>query len=65
LTIPAIEHQALETVTQLQQLLAGELPMGAVNAAQATRLQRWRQRPDVADALTSTDEAASPTIATR
>jgi D-3-phosphoglycerate dehydrogenase len=65
LTIPAIEHQALETVTQLQQLLAGELPMGAVNAAQATRLQRWRQRSDVVDTLTSTNEAASPTIATR
>jgi D-3-phosphoglycerate dehydrogenase len=65
LTMPAIEHQALETVAQLQQLLAGELPMGAVNAAQATRLQRWRQGSDIADASTSTDEATSPTITTR
>jgi D-3-phosphoglycerate dehydrogenase len=63
--MPAIEHQALETVAQLQQLLAGELPMGAVNAAQATRLQRWRQGSDIADASTSTDEATSPTITTR
>lgn len=41
LTPPAIEHQALETVQQLAQLVSGTLPVGAVNAAQATRLQRW------------------------
>jgi len=41
LTRPACEHQALETVEQLRQLLHGDLPRGAVNAAQATRLQRW------------------------
>ena len=32
LTPPAIEHQALETVAQLAQLLRGEMPEGAVNA---------------------------------
>ena len=42
LTLPAIEHQALETVAQLAALVRGELPVGAVNAAQATRWQRWR-----------------------
>jgi len=41
LTLPAIEHQALETVDQLTRLLRGELPAGAVNALQAWRLQRW------------------------
>ena len=39
LTPPATEHQALETVAQLGAILRGELPGGAVNAAQATR---WR-----------------------
>jgi D-3-phosphoglycerate dehydrogenase len=49
LTLAAIEHQALETVEQLRQLLAGELPRGAVNAAHA---RRWheRQRPPAAGA---------------
>jgi D-3-phosphoglycerate dehydrogenase len=46
LTLPAIEHQSLETVAQLQQLLAGEVPVGAVNAAHATRLQRWKHGSD-------------------
>jgi D-3-phosphoglycerate dehydrogenase len=41
LTLAAIEHQALETVEQLRQLLAGELPRGAVNA---THARRWRER---------------------
>ncbi|MEQ1682218.1 MAG: NAD(P)-dependent oxidoreductase [Burkholderiaceae bacterium] len=41
LTRPAVEHQALETVAQLASLLKGEMPVGAVNAAQATRLRRW------------------------
>jgi len=39
LTLPAIEHQAMETVAQLASLLRGELPPGAVNAADA---RRWR-----------------------
>ena len=41
LTLPAVEHQALETVSQLTRLLQGEMPPGAVNAAHATRLRRW------------------------
>ena len=40
LTLPAIEHQALETVAQITALQRGEIPPGAVNAAQATRLRR-------------------------
>jgi D-3-phosphoglycerate dehydrogenase / 2-oxoglutarate reductase len=44
LTPPAAEHQALETVAQLAALLRGEMPAGAVNAAQATRLADWLQR---------------------
>ena len=40
LTPPAVEHQAMETVAQVAELLQGRAPQGAVNAAQATR---WRQ----------------------
>ena len=40
LTLPAIEHQALETVAQLEALLRGEMPTGAVNPEHATR---WRR----------------------
>lgn len=40
LTPAAIEHQALETVAQAAEILAGRPPVGAVNAAQATRLTR-------------------------
>jgi D-3-phosphoglycerate dehydrogenase len=38
LTPPAIEHQALETVAQVAEILAGRVPAGAVNAACARRL---------------------------
>lgn len=48
LTLPAIEHQALETVAQLQALLRGEVPTGAVNAEAA---RRWRAWPEVASAI--------------
>ena len=41
LTLPAIEHQALEVVAQLQSLLQGRLPDGAVNAEHATRWRLW------------------------
>jgi D-3-phosphoglycerate dehydrogenase len=41
LTPPAVEHQSLETVAQLQALLAGRFPDGALNPDQATRLRRW------------------------
>jgi D-3-phosphoglycerate dehydrogenase len=40
LTLPAIEHQAMETVAQLRALLNGELPPGAVNPDDA---RRWRE----------------------
>ena len=42
LTPPAVEHQALETVAQLRELLDGRMPTGAVNAAQARRLALLR-----------------------
>jgi D-3-phosphoglycerate dehydrogenase len=37
LTPPAIEHQALETVRQVRAIVAGEAPVGAVNAERWTR----------------------------
>lgn len=40
LTPPAIEHQAMETVAQVAELLQGRIPKGAVNAPQA---HRWQQ----------------------
>jgi D-3-phosphoglycerate dehydrogenase len=40
LTLPAIEHQSLETVAQVAEILKGRAPKGAVNAAHATRLAR-------------------------
>jgi D-3-phosphoglycerate dehydrogenase len=43
LTRPAIEHQSLETVAQVAEILQGRAPKGAVNAAQATRLARLRR----------------------
>jgi D-3-phosphoglycerate dehydrogenase len=39
LTPQAIEHQALETVRQVEAMIKGELPVGAVNA------DRWTRRP--------------------
>lgn len=45
LTLPAIQHQALETVAQLAELLKGRIPVGAVNAEHATRLKRWEASP--------------------
>ena len=44
LTPQAIEHQALETVAQVEALLAGRVPAGAVNADAATRLSRLGSR---------------------
>jgi D-3-phosphoglycerate dehydrogenase len=43
LTLPAIEHQSLETVAQVAEILRGRAPKGAVNAGQATRLARLRR----------------------
>ena len=42
LTPQAIEHQSLETVAQVAEILQGRAPKGAVNAASATRLSRLR-----------------------
>jgi D-3-phosphoglycerate dehydrogenase len=39
LTPQAIEHQALETVRQVEAIIKGEIPLGAVNA------RRWTRRP--------------------
>lgn len=39
LTPQAIEHQALETVRQVEAIIGGEIPVGAVNA------ERWTRRP--------------------
>ena len=39
LTPPAIEHQALEVVAQVAAMLRGEVPAGAVNAGEGTRLR--------------------------
>ena len=46
LTPPAIEHQSMETVRQVAEILQGRAPQGAVNAAQAHRLRRF-QTPSV------------------
>jgi D-3-phosphoglycerate dehydrogenase / 2-oxoglutarate reductase len=40
LTPQAIEHQAIETVGQTEQILRGRAPIGSVNAAAAKRLSR-------------------------
>jgi D-3-phosphoglycerate dehydrogenase len=37
LTPPAIEYQSLETVRQVEKIIAGEIPVGAVNAISWTR----------------------------
>ena len=42
LTPAAAEHQALETVAQLSELLRGGMPVGAVNADHARRVARLR-----------------------
>ena len=41
LTPAAIEHQSLETVQQVADILQGRIPHGALNAAAAKRLQQW------------------------
>jgi D-3-phosphoglycerate dehydrogenase len=44
LTPQAIEHQAIETVAQTEQILRGLSPIGSVNAAFAKRLSRLSLR---------------------
>jgi len=41
LTPPAIESQSLETVRQVEKIVAGEIPVGAVNA------NHWTRRPSI------------------
>jgi D-3-phosphoglycerate dehydrogenase len=40
LTPEAIEHQALQTVSQVEAIFSGAVPEGAVNASHASRLSR-------------------------
>jgi D-3-phosphoglycerate dehydrogenase len=42
LTPEAIEHQAFDTVRQAAQIVRGEIPAGAVNADNATRIKRLK-----------------------
>jgi D-3-phosphoglycerate dehydrogenase len=42
-TPQSVEHQAFDTVRQVAELVAGRVPPGAVNTAQATRLARLKQ----------------------
>jgi D-3-phosphoglycerate dehydrogenase len=44
LTPPAIEHQSMETVRQVEAILAGRFPVGAVNADKATRIRNRMER---------------------
>jgi D-3-phosphoglycerate dehydrogenase len=39
LTMPAIEHQSLETVAQAAEIVKGRVPKGAVNA------EHWKRKP--------------------
>jgi D-3-phosphoglycerate dehydrogenase len=41
LTPQAIEHQAMETVAQVEAIIQGRIPKGAVNAQQASRMMRF------------------------
>ena len=41
LTPPSIEHQSMETVRQVAEILQGRAPVGAVNTQHAQRLQRF------------------------
>ncbi|HEY2929270.1 NAD(P)-dependent oxidoreductase [Piscinibacter sp.] len=45
LTPEAIEHQAMETVRQVAEIVRGHVPQGAVNAPHASRLRAWKRRP--------------------
>jgi D-3-phosphoglycerate dehydrogenase len=41
LTPGAIEHQAMETVSQIATIMRGEIPVGAVNAVEAFRVRKF------------------------
>ena len=47
LTPAAIEHQSLETVRQVAEIVQGRAPAGAVNAEHAHRLQRFAAKPGI------------------
>lgn len=49
LTVPAIEHQSMETVAQVTALAQGRIPAGAVNAPHAERLRAWFAGQDTKD----------------
>ncbi|MFL9900298.1 hydroxyacid dehydrogenase [Paraburkholderia fungorum] len=51
LTPEAIEHQALQTVSQVAAILSGEIPQGAVNASHASRLSRFARGEKQAQAM--------------
>ena len=42
-TPPALRHQAMETLRQVEILLSGQIPPGGINPESATRLQRLRR----------------------
>jgi D-3-phosphoglycerate dehydrogenase len=42
LTLPAIEHQSMETVAQAIEIVQGKAPKGSVNGDKATRLARFK-----------------------
>ena len=42
LTPDAVRHQAMETVRQVEAIVSGKIPVGAVNADRATRMERFR-----------------------
>jgi len=41
LTLPAIEHQSMETVQQVTDIVHRRMPQGGVNAVHATRLRTF------------------------
>jgi D-3-phosphoglycerate dehydrogenase len=51
LTPEAIEHQSLQTVSQVAAILSGEIPEGAVNAPHASRLSRFAHGEKPAQAM--------------
>lgn len=44
LTLPAVEHQSLETVQQVSEIIQGRFPLGSVNADSASRLRIWLRK---------------------
>ena len=59
LTLPAIEHQSMETVSQVETLMRGAMPVGAVNVAHATRIRQWPAFSPAASTSASTSKPIS------